>query len=165
MGQDIGFSSGRLIKSVRTALEISQESLAAGLCSASTLGMYERGEKEPGKWVSDVFLERMGQIPRRFSSLYDGQELGEAIYRDLLLYLLQEGDEELFLAYWQEAWDELNRSTEKGGAIKSLSGAIFTICQIIGGVRGLSCFWRSGFWRSGFWWSGFWRSGFWWSGF
>ena len=108
-----GFSSGKLIKSVRTALEISQEALVAGLCSTSTLGTYERGEKEPGKWVFDVCMERMGQVPKRFSSLYDGQELGEAIYRDLLLYLLREGDGELFLVYWQEAWEELNRSTEK----------------------------------------------------
>ncbi|MCX4317963.1 MAG: hypothetical protein OSJ52_15235, partial [Lachnospiraceae bacterium] len=84
-----------------------------GLCSTSTLGTYERGEKEPGKWVFDVCMERMGQVPKRFSSLYDGQELGEAIYRDLLLYLLREGDGELFLVYWQEAWEELNRSTEK----------------------------------------------------
>ena len=38
-----GFSSGKLIKSVRTALEISQEALVAGLCSTSTLGTYERG--------------------------------------------------------------------------------------------------------------------------
>ena len=55
------FSIGEVIRKQRNLLGISQEELANGICSVSTLSRIENGERVPNKANFDALMQRMGQ--------------------------------------------------------------------------------------------------------
>ena len=143
-GENQSYSRGKLIRSIRTTLRVLAEETIAGLCGTSTLGRYERGEEEPGKWVSDMLLERLGQIPDRFSCMYHKKEMKECLYRNMLMYFLQRRKVEIFWILWEEIWKELKREAFSVGnrAEKEVRRDPERNCQeqFLRGARILACY-------------------------
>ena len=142
------FSRGKLIRSVRTTLHVPIEETIAGLCSSSAFGTYERGEKEPGKWVSDMLLERLGQVSDQFSCMYYKTEIEECLYRDMQMYFLQKRCGQIFWALWQESWEMLKKerfSNEKDREWEQKNNPEKN-CQeqFLRGARVLACYYKNG---------------------
>lgn len=111
------FHIGKLIRSVREERGIDQMQVAAGLCSKSGMSKIEWGVLEPGKWMADVMLERLGVSPNKFGCLFSGDEMAEYELRGLLLQLLRLGEVEELRECWQEAWlalEQAERDHRKG---------------------------------------------------
>jgi len=104
------FHIGKLIRSVREERGIDQMQVAAGLCSKSAMSKIEHGILEPGKWMADVMLERLGVSPNKFGCLFSGDEMAEYELRGLLLQLLRLGEVEELRECWQEAWLALEQA-------------------------------------------------------
>lgn len=101
---------GNLIRSIREKRRISREKLSRGLCSATTLGRYEWGERIPDKFMADALLERMGQIPFQYEFIGSEQEFQFRMIRNQI-EKLQIKDREKTLFYIKE-YEHL--ITEKG---------------------------------------------------
>lgn len=96
---------GNLIKSIRKKEGISQVQLSHGLCSKSAMNKIETGEIEPGKWMADVLLERLGVSSNKYGCLFTSEEQQEFEEREKLLNLLQNGQMREFTQFWQKSWE------------------------------------------------------------
>lgn len=52
--------SGRLLKSIRETIGLSERAVCYGLCGERTYQRIESGEREPDRFMLEIFLERMG---------------------------------------------------------------------------------------------------------
>lgn len=80
---------GKVIQNLREEAGVSQEELAAGLCSDSTLSRIEWGERLVGQWRIDAFLQRLGKSADKFWTIinirdYEILEKRRVLWEDIL---------------------------------------------------------------------------------
>ena len=87
---------GKLIDGICQERSLDREKIYGGLCDKRTFQKIGQGMLEPGKWLADALLERMGVSPNKFGYLLTEEE--EKEYEQslfLVLFLQQERREEL----------------------------------------------------------------------
>ncbi len=92
-----GFS-GRLLKSIREALGLPAGAVCYGLCSERTYQRIENGEREPDKFMLEIFFERMGGSVLLYGTEYSLTE-----------YLLLEQKNEILRILREDDWKETKR--------------------------------------------------------
>ena len=73
---------GKIIHTLRTCNQISQEKLARGLCSVSALSRIEACERIPDKLLLDALLQRLGKSPDKLESIVTAGDYELYIYRE-----------------------------------------------------------------------------------
>ncbi len=97
--------SGRLLRSIREALNLSEKEVCYGLCNERTYQRFENGEREPDRFMLEIFLERMGGSVQLYGTTYSLEE-----------YVLFEQRNEILQMLWDKDWkrtEELLREHEK----------------------------------------------------
>lgn len=73
---------GKIIYTLRTCNQISQEKLARGLCSVSALSRIEACDRIPDKLLLDALLQRLGKSPDKLESIVTTGDYELYIYRE-----------------------------------------------------------------------------------
>lgn len=107
------FHIGKIINSIRMEKNISMARLGGKLYGKGMLHKVEQEGMEPGKWVTDVLLERLGADTNKFGCLYLAEELKEFQYRESLLFLLRQGEMKELRVRWQEASHALDNAKRR----------------------------------------------------
>ena len=92
----INYHIGKLIDGICQEKNLDREKIYGGLCYKTTFQKIGQGVIEPGKWLADTLIERMGVSPNKFGYLLTKEE--EEEYEQsiqLLLFLQQEKREDL----------------------------------------------------------------------
>ena len=87
---------GKLIDGICQERNLDREKIYGGLCDKRTFQKIEQGMLDPGKWLADALMERMGVSPNKFGYLLtkeEGEEYEQSLF--LVLFLQQEKREEL----------------------------------------------------------------------
>lgn len=95
-----------ILKAIREELNIPKKEICYGLCHETTLTRIEEGKDEPGKWLADVLLERLGIFPAKFGCRLNMEEEKDYQCRIRVLFYLgqenPEGIEQQLRKYRQE---------------------------------------------------------------
>lgn len=89
---------GKIIYTLRSCNNISQEKLARGLCSIPALSRIESSERIPDKLLFDALLQRLGKSPDKLECIVSA--------RDYELYLFREGIQQNII---KRQYDEAKR--------------------------------------------------------
>ncbi|MCI8627155.1 MAG: hypothetical protein HFI40_12945 [Lachnospiraceae bacterium] len=87
---------GKLIDGICQERSLDREKIYGGLCDKRTFQKIEQGMLDPGKWLADTLMERMGVSPNKFGYLLtkeEEEEYEQSLF--LVLFLQQEKREEL----------------------------------------------------------------------
>ncbi len=87
---------GKLIDGICQERSLDREKIYGGLCDKRTFQKIEQGMLDPGKWLADTLMERMGVSPNKFGYLLtkeEEEEYEQSLF--LVLFLQQERREEL----------------------------------------------------------------------
>ena len=77
---------GKLIDGICQERNLDREKIYGGLCDKRTFQKIEQGMLDPGKWLADALLERMGVSPNKFGYLLTEEE--EKEYEQSLFLVL-----------------------------------------------------------------------------
>lgn len=97
---------GKIIYTLRTCNNISQEKLARGLCSVSALSRIEACERIPDKLLLDALIQRLGKSPDKLESVVSTGDYELYLYREKIQKNIIDGN-------YEEAKIVLENYTEK----------------------------------------------------
>lgn len=88
---------GEIIYRERERAGITQSQLCAGICSVATLSRFEWTERNIGKWIIDMFLQRLGKSQDKFWTIvhigdYEVMELRRKIWNHILYGSFEEAE-------------------------------------------------------------------------
>lgn len=103
--EEKGYRVGKLLRSVREAMKVSQKAVCEGLCSQNAYMRIERGEIEPKPYLLVLLFQRLGTSINKYGLVYTQKEYEELLRREEIVeYLAQasyEGLPELLAEYEQ----------------------------------------------------------------
>lgn len=102
------YEIGKIIKSRREALGLSQEDLADGICAVTTLSRIENGERLPTRNHMDAFMQRLGYSATSVEFYTDSETFGIYELRFKIREASINGDRELareYLRKLEEVYD------------------------------------------------------------
>lgn len=82
---------GRLIAEMRNRQGLSQEELASGICSVSTISKIENGAQMPKRKVYEALLQRLGMTPRNCTAYVSEKEMKRCVLEVEIEGLMGEG--------------------------------------------------------------------------